>query len=70
MNKSMQKKSAGWKAVLFGAWLIINIRVAAGMGTSLERTLDGIVGGCVILVAIFLAIRFFKLPDPPDERKG
>lgn len=61
--------SAGWSIVVFLAWLVVNIRVAAGMATNFERALDGIVGGVVLLVSIFMAVRFFKLPDPPDDRE-
>ncbi len=70
--KTRRKKrvSAGWIIAVFLAWLVINIRVAAGMATPFERALDGIVGGCVLLVAIFMAVKFFKLPDPPsNDRK-
>ncbi len=49
-----------WVSVGFIIWLIINIRVEAGMGTSFERAVDGIVGGAVLLTAIFLALRFFE----------
>jgi hypothetical protein len=48
-----------WAVIGFFIWLIINIRVEAGMGTSFERAIDGMVGGAVLLTAIFLALRFF-----------
>lgn len=43
----------------FIGWLIINIRVEAGVATAFERVLDGLVGGAVLLASIFLAVRFF-----------
>ena len=49
-----------WAVIAFLVWLVINIRVEAGLGTSLERAIDGIVGGAVLLSAVFLAFRFFK----------
>ncbi len=65
-----KRLSAGWIIVVFLAWLVVNIRVAAGMATPFERALDGIVGGVVLLVSIFMAVKFFKLPDPPSgDRK-
>ncbi len=65
-----KRLSAGWIIVVFLVWLVVNIRVAAGMATPFERALDGIVGGGVLLVSIFMAVKFFKLPDPPPgDRK-
>ncbi|MFZ5798106.1 MAG: hypothetical protein ACYCYR_03725 [Desulfobulbaceae bacterium] len=49
-----------WYLLCFVAWLIINIRVEAGVGTIFERAVDGLVGGVVLLVSIFLALRFFN----------
>ena len=45
--------------ICFFIWLIINIRVEAGIGSSFERAIDGMVGGAVLLTSIFLALRFF-----------
>jgi uncharacterized membrane-anchored protein len=57
-----KKGKAGfiWAGVGVSVWLIINIRVEAGLGTTFERAVDGLVGGVVLLGAIFLAIRFFQ----------
>ncbi len=69
-TRRKRRISAGWIIAVFLAWLVVNIRVAAGMATPFERALDGLVGGGVLLVSIFMAIKFFKLPDPPsDDRK-
>jgi hypothetical protein len=42
-------------AILLGfvLWLIINIRVEAGMGTTFERVIDGLFGGVLVLVSLF-----------------
>ena len=49
-----------WFSVGFIVWLIINIRVEAGMGSAFEKAVDGMVGGAVLLIAIFMAVRFFE----------
>ena len=59
-----------WYLVCFVGWLIINIRVEAGIGTVLERTFDGLVGGVVLLVSIFLALRFFSDAAEGGQGKG
>jgi hypothetical protein len=59
-----------WYLVCFVGWLVINIRVEAGIGTVLERTLDGLVGGVVLLVSIFLALRFFNGDEEEGQGKG
>lgn len=46
--------------LVFLVLLVINIRVAAGVGSPVERAIDGFVGGVVLLVAIFFALRFFQ----------
>lgn len=48
-----------WAAIVFAVWLVINVRVEAGLGTSFERAVDGIVGGAVLLTSIFLAWKFY-----------
>lgn len=58
-GKKKQSRSVIWLAC-FLVWLIINIRVETGMGTSLERAIDGLVGGAVLLISIFFALRFFR----------
>lgn len=39
--------------------LTINIRVEAGVATVLERAVDGLAGAMVLLISIYLALRFF-----------
>ena len=48
-------------------WLIINIRVSAGVASPLERTLDGLVAGLVLLIAVFWAVSFFFLPNKKNR---
>lgn len=66
-----KKKQSGSVLLLacFLVWLIINVRVEAGMGSTLERALDGLVGGAVLLVVIFFALRFFRCMDGACGRK-
>lgn len=59
-----------WYLLCFVGWLIINIRVEAGIGTVFERTLDGLVGGVVLLVSITLALRFFYDDGEGGQGKG
>ena len=59
-NGKKKKCQSIWILVCFIVWLVINIRVEAGMGTSFERAIDGLVGGVVLLVSIFFALRFFS----------
>jgi hypothetical protein len=59
-----------WFLVLFVVWLIINIRVEAGIASVFERGLDGLVGGGVLLVSIFLALRFFGDKQGPWRARG
>ena len=64
----MQKKqiSPWWLAAVF-VWYVINIRVEAGIATALERTVDGLVGGLLFLVALYYAARFFGFLELKDE---
>ena len=48
-------------------WLIINIRVSAGVASPLERTLDGLVAGLILLIAGFWAVSFFFLPNKKNR---
>jgi len=59
-NREKNRSKFIWAGVGFALWLIINIRVAAGMGTPFERAVDGLVGGAVLLIAIFLSLKYFK----------
>lgn len=59
-NSEKNRSKLIWAGVGFTLWLIINIRVAAGVGTPFERAIDGLVGGAVLLIAIFLSLKYFK----------
>ena len=61
--------SPWWLAAVF-VWYIINIRVEAGISTALERTLDGLVGGLLLLLVLYYAARFFGLIEIRDSRNG
>ena len=58
-NRNRRQIRSRWAISCFVIWLIINIRVEAGIATVFERALDGLVGGLVLLASIFLALRFF-----------
>ncbi len=64
----MQKKqiSPWWLAAVF-VWYVINIRVEAGIATALERTVDGLVGGVLLLVLLYYGARFFGFLELKDE---
>ncbi|MFP7753185.1 hypothetical protein ACLG6S_00755 [Thermodesulfobacteriota bacterium B35] len=49
-------------------WFVVNIRVAAGIGSMTERAFDGLVGGVVLLVSIYYGCRFFGLLNDVDDR--
>ncbi len=62
-NKNL---SPWWLAAVL-VWYVINIRVAAGMATALERTIDGLVGGVLILVTLYYAAKFFGFLEVKGE---
>ena len=72
-SRNRGQTRSSWALACFVIWLIINIRVAAGMATVFERALDGLVGGLVLLGSIFLALRFFGdegAGGRPGNRRG
>ena len=62
------KKCPVWQLVVLFVYFIINIRVEAGMATVFERALDGLVGGVVLMVLIYISARFFKILNPAGTR--
>ena len=66
-NTKKQLRSVLLFAGIF-IWLIINIRVEAGIASTFERGIDGLVGGTVLLVSIFIALRFFRCIDDGDSQ--
>ena len=65
VNRNRKQSRSVWYLLCFVIWLVINIRVEAGIGTVLERALDGLVGILVLLISIVLALRFFN-----DDQDG
>ena len=63
------KKGSTWCPVIILVYFVINIRVEAGIATSFERALDGLVGGAVLLMLIYIGARFFKILTPADSKK-
>ena len=62
------KKGSTWCPVIILLYFVINIRVEAGIATSFERALDGLVGGAVLLVLLYIGARFFKILNPVDSK--
>lgn len=69
-NTTMRYGRLVGTVIILLLWLIVNLRVAAGVASPLERTLDGLVGGLVLLVAIFWAISFFGLAPRKQRPPG
>lgn len=59
-SREVGKSGIIWAGIAFVIWFIINIRVEAGVGTIFERAVDGLVGGAVLLVAVFMTLRFLQ----------
>ena len=55
----LKKQISPWWLAVVLILYVVNIRVEAGMATLAERTLDGLIGGCVFLVCLYWALRFF-----------
>lgn len=60
-------KRLGLYFAIFLVWFIMNVRVAAGIGTTFERAIDGLVGVALLLAVIFLALEFFGLIRKDEE---
>lgn len=70
LNRKRNQSRSIWYLLCFVGWLVINIRVEAGVGTVIERAFDGLVGAIVLLVSIFLALRFFNDDAAGEGKKG
>ena len=46
----------------------MNFRVEAGIATPFERALDGLVGGVVLLLLLYVGARFFNFLNPADKK--
>ena len=60
-NLKKKKRMGGWITAAFLVWLVMNIRVAAGIGSTFERAVDGLVGVTLLVGAVFLTLDFFDL---------
>jgi len=60
------KKCPIWLIVIIVLYAFINFRVEAGLATPFERTIDGLVGGIVLLLLLYIAARFFGYLNPVD----
>ena len=64
-----RKKSrlSPWWSLLAIIYFIINIRVEAGIATLLERLLDGLVAGVVLLILLYVLARLFRFIEPAAD---
>ena len=62
------KKCATWKPLVIIVYFIMNFRVEAGIATTFERCLDGLVGGVVLMLLIYISARFFNLIEVADGK--
>ena len=62
------KKCSTWLPVALLIYFVINFRVEAGIATSFERALDGLVGGVVLLLLLYVGARFFKIINPAGRK--
>lgn len=69
VNYNRKQSRSVWYLPCFIIWLVINIRVEAGISTVFERAVDGLVGILVLLISIVLALRFFN-EDQDGTQKG
>ncbi|MCI5224677.1 MAG: hypothetical protein D3924_18910 [Candidatus Electrothrix sp. AR4] len=65
-NSCSRKKSSCWSLTIL-IYFIINFRVEAGIATTFERAFDGLVGGVVLLVLLYIAAKFFKFIEVADD---
>ncbi len=62
------KKCSAWLPVVILGYFIINFRVEAGIATPFERAFDGLVGGVLLLLLLYVGARFFKILNPADTK--
>lgn len=60
-NNSRKKIPVSLVGAVLLVWLVMNIRVAAGIGSTFERAVDGFVGMILLIGAVFIALDFFQL---------
>ena len=64
--QNRKQLSPWWLAAAF-VWYVINIRVEAGIATTMERMIDGLVGGVLFCIILYYAARFFHFLDVKDD---
>ena len=69
MKNKVCKNRSVWYTLVGVILFIINIRVEAGFGSPMERTIDGMVGGVLLLGAIYYGLRFFGLLGLDDRHE-
>jgi len=69
-NGRINQRRSIWFLACFIIWLIINVRVEAGIGSSFERAVDGLVGGVFLLAVIFYTLRFFRCIGDAGTKEG
>ncbi len=60
MQNAKKRKWGGWIAAVLFIWFIMNVRVAAGIGSTFERAVDGLVGIGLLVAVVFLAMDFLQ----------
>ena len=60
-NIPKKKKYSGLIFIVFLVWFIMNVRVEAGIATTFERAVDGLVGISLFVTAVFFALDFFQV---------
>jgi hypothetical protein len=62
------KKYSALMPIVILVYFVINFRVEAGIATPFERGLDGLVGGTVLLLLLYIGARFFKFLNPAGKK--
>ncbi len=66
MNTNQSNNAILW--LLAGiVWFVVNIRVAAGIGSMTERAFDGLVGGVVLLISLYYGCKMFGLLNNDNQ---
>jgi len=61
------KRCSNWLPLVILVYFVINFRVEAGIATTFERAFDGLVGGVVLLLLLYISARFFKILNPAGK---
>ena len=66
-NNPKKNIYCGLGVAVLVVWLVMNVRVAAGIGSTFERAVDGLVGVGLVVAAVFLALEFFHVIGEEKE---